>query len=156
MRRPRTWDTLPSIEVWPKKTFFGLDKNSAHCFTLPKSVTQPMIDYFELGPENLQRRVVFVIGGLDYDAEIRMANMDRSKTRKRQPEELPARIVVQFQWKSFSETRDEFRLRLGSEYNSVREGKETSGDSVIFHHARMNRFFIEFNKKESKHFEIRT
>ena len=155
MSRPKTWETLPSIEVWPKKTFFGLDKNQAFCFTLPKSVTQLMIDHFELEHGSLQRKLVFIMGGSEFEAEIRLAIMDRSKVRKLQPEELPSRNVVQFQWRSYPETQDEFRLRLGDEYNSVRDGKQTRGDSVIFHHSRMNRFFVEFNKKDSKHFEIR-
>ncbi len=156
MTRPRTWDTLPSIEVWPKLTFFGLDKNQAHCFTLPKSCTDIMIEHFNLSSDNLQRRIVFVIGGVDFDAQIRMVVMNRSKTRIRKPEELPKRIVVQFQWVSFPNTQDQFRTRLANEYNLIKDGKNGSGDSVIFHHARMNRFYVEFNKKESRHFEIRS
>jgi len=146
---------LPSIEVWPKKTFFGLDKNCAFCFTLPKSVTQLMIDHLELQPGNLQRKLVFVMGGTEFEAEARLVIMDRSKVRKLQPEELSSRNVVQFQWKSYPKTQDEFCLRLGDEYNSVRDGKQTRGDSVIFHHARMNRFYVEFNSKVGRKFEVR-
>ena len=155
MSRPRTWQTLPSFEVWPKKTFLGLDKNAAHCFTLPKSVTQQMINHFELGQDNLQSKLVFIIDGMNFEAEIRMANMDRSKVRKRQPGELSVRIVVLFQWASFPETQDEFRLRLSEEYNSIKNGKAINGDSVIFHHTRMNRFYVEFNRKNKRSFEIR-
>jgi hypothetical protein len=114
-----------------------------------------MIDHFELEPGSLQRKLVFIMGGSSFEAEIRLAIMDRSKVRKLQPEELPSRNVVQLQWRSYPETQDEFRLRLGDEYNSVRDGKQTRGDSVIFHHARMNRFFVEFNKKDSRSFEVR-
>ena len=115
MSSPRSWDTLPSFEVWPKKTFLGLDKSVSHCFTLPKSVTQKMINHFELGQGNLQSKLVFIMDGMDFEAEIRMANMDRSKTRKRQPGELSARVVILFQWASFPVTQDEFRLRLSEE-----------------------------------------
>ena len=155
MSRPVTWDTLPSIEVWPKKTFMGLDKNSAHCFTLPKEVTQRMIDHFDLTSENLQRSLVFVIDGVDFEAEIRLANMNRSKTRKRSPEEIPYRMIVQFQWKKFAETQDEFRLMLGDEYNSIVDGGTSSGCSVIFHHTRLNRFHVELNHPNDKSFEVR-
>ena len=115
-----------------------------------------MIQHFNLSSDNLQRRIVFVIGGVDFDARIRMVVMNRSKTRTRKPEELPKRTVVQFQWVSFPDTQNQFRTRLASEYNLIKDGKNGSGDSVIFHHARMNRFYVEFNKKESRHFEIRS
>ena len=138
-----------------QEDIFRLDKNQAFCFTLPKPVTQLMIDHFELEPGSLQRKLVFIMGGSEFEAEIRLAIMDRSKVRKLQAEELPSRNVVLFQWKSYPETQDEFRLRLGDEYNSVRDGKQTRGDSVISHHSRMNRFYVEFNSKVGRRFEAR-
>ncbi len=146
--KPNTWSTLPSMEIYPKKTFFGLDKSTAHCFTLPKVVTEMMIDHFNLNSNHLQRSIVFVIDGRDYDAEIRLVIMDRSKPNKLEKEELPKRTVAQFQWKSYPETCKEIRLQLASSYNLIRKGEVNDSETIIFHHGRMNRFMIEFTRKD--------
>ena len=80
--KPRVYSSLSSIEVWPKKTFLGLDKSKAHCFTLPKAITDDVTDILGLTRESLQKRIVFVIDGLDYDAIARLVVMDRSKPNK--------------------------------------------------------------------------
>lgn len=143
------------MEIWPKKTFFGLDKNKAHCFTLPKLVTQQMIDHFELEYGNLQRKLIFIIGGSEFEAEIRMVIMDRSNVRKLQPEELPSRTVVQFQWKSYPDTQDEIRHGMAESYNLIKIGKTNDIESIIFTHQKMNRYHVEFNRKSKPTIEVR-
>ena len=54
MGNVEVWDTLPSFEIFPEKTFFGMDKNSSHCFTLPKQMTDPIIRHFGLREGKLQ------------------------------------------------------------------------------------------------------
>ena len=61
--RQRAWDSLPSFNVNPKKTFFGLDKTESHCFTLPKSVYDDYIRYFGLREGRLQAKISFEISG---------------------------------------------------------------------------------------------
>ena len=85
--KPKVYENISSFEVWPKKTFLGLDKSKAHCFTLPKQLTEAVIMTFGLRPGYLQHNIIFVIDGLDYKATARMVVMDRSKPNKLEKEE---------------------------------------------------------------------
>ena len=65
MNKPIAWDTLHSFEMWPGRTFFGLDKSSSHCFTLPKKMYPSLISHFNLRKGNLQSNINFKINGIE-------------------------------------------------------------------------------------------
>ena len=88
MSRVEVWETLPSFEMWPEKTFFGLDKSAAHCFTLPKQMTDPMIRYFGLREGKLQVPITFIIADRRYPAIVRWARLDRRNPNKLKKEDL--------------------------------------------------------------------
>ena len=152
--KPKINDNLPSFEVWPKKTFLGLDKSKAHCFTLPKSITESVIETFELRQGYLQQNIIFVIDGMDYQATARMVIMDRSKPNKLQKEELPSRTIIQFQWNAFDDTCEEMNYKLSEAYNIVSNGGQNEIQSVIFTHIRLNRFYLEFTNSENPDYQI--
>ena len=147
--KPKVYENISSFEVWPKKTFLGLDKSKAHCFTLPKSLTETVIMTFNLRPGYLQHNIIFVIDGLDYKATARMVVMDRSKPNKLEKEELRSRTVVQFQWNAFNETCEEMHYKLSDAVEAVQNGKNNDLQSVIFTHIRLNRFYLEFTNKNN-------
>ena len=155
MVRPSSWDTLPSIEVYPQKTFFGLDKGKSHCFTIIKKVNKKFITQFSLDSKNLQRKVIFIINGIDYEADIRLVIMDRSKTRKLKPEELKKREIIQFQWHYYPKTYDIFRQQMAETYDKILKDVVNYDEAIIFVHSRLNRFFVEFTDKKRPIFEAR-
>ena len=136
------WDTLPSFRMWPKKTFFGLDQNNSHCFTLPKAVNEQFIQHFALGERRLQREITFLINNDEYLAKIRLVRMDRRRPRVLQEGDLPQREVLQFQWKSFEDTQFEIREQLQVAYDSIVSGNNDR-QCVIFHHAGSSAFIIQ-------------
>lgn len=152
--RPVVYDNIPSFQVWPKKTFLGLDKSKAHCFTLPKILTESVITKFNLDSEYLQHNIIFVIDGVDYQAIARMVVMDRSKPNKHQKEEFTSRIVVQFQWNAYPETCDEINYKLSDAYNAISIGEENNFQSVMFSHIRLNRFYMEFIDSNNPDYQV--
>ena len=106
MSMPKAWYTLPSLEINPKKTFFGVDKNASYCFTLPKAVYEKYVIYFELKDNRLQERIIFEVDGNHCRADIRLIMIDRSRPYKLKSEDLPKRKVLQFQWKKYDETKN--------------------------------------------------
>lgn len=148
------YNNISSFQVWPKKTFLGLDKSKAHCFTLPKSITQSVIETFNLRPEYLQQNIIFVIDGMDFQATARMVIMDRSKPNKLEKEELPSRVVVQFQWNAFHETCEEINFKLSEAYNIVSNRGKNDIQSVIFTHIRLNRFYLEFTNSKNPDIQV--
>lgn len=151
---PNVYNNISSFQVWPKKTFLGLDKSKAHCFTLPKSITQSVIETFNLIPGYLQQNIIFVIDGMDFQATARMVIMDRSKPNKLEKEELPSRVVVQFQWNAFHETCEEINFKLSEAYNIVSNGGKNDIQSVIFTHIRLNRFYLEFTNSKNPDIQV--
>ena len=146
MARPDVWWVLPSLAITPGKTFFGLDKNAAHCFTIDKRMysgfeTKSISKAFGISMENKQVPVIFLIGGKEYDAELRLANLDRSSTRFLAPGDLPERVVYQFQWPKFERTIAAIRDVFWSGYESVRDGSDTD-IRVVFHHLGNNVFML--------------
>lgn len=152
--KPLINNNLPSFEVWPKKTFLGLDKSKAHCFTLPKALNEAIIKKFELRKGYLQQNIIFVIDGVDYSAIARMVVMDRSKPNKLEKEELPSRTVVQFQWNSFHDTCEEINFKLSEAFNVVSNGGYNDQQSVIFTHIRLNRFYLEFTNSQNPDYQV--
>lgn len=151
---PNVYNNISSFQVWPKKTFLGLDKSKAHCFTLPKSITQSVIETFNLIPGYLQQNIIFVIDGMDFQATARMVIMDSSKPNKLEKEELPSRVVVQFQWNAFHETCEEIDFKLSEAYNIVSNGGKNDIQSVIFTHIRLNRFYLEFTNSKNPDIQV--
>lgn len=145
MGNVEVWDTLPSFRMWPKKTFFGLDKSKAHCFTLPKTTYGQYIEYFALSANRLQREITFIINNQKFEAEIRLVIQNRSRTRKLDADALPSRDVLQFQWKSFEETQIAIRNQLLKSYELISDGLKNDLQSIIFHHAFSSNFILQFD-----------
>jgi len=134
--------------MWPKKTFFGLDKRRAHCFTLPKEVTDQFIRHFALREGRLQRDITFLIRDHEYSAEVRWARINRSKPYKLQAEDLPERDVIQFQWPREDLTCGAMRDNLREAYDLIASGERNEDYSVTFHHAGESSFIVHFTTKE--------
>jgi hypothetical protein len=147
MGKVEVWETLPSFRMWPKKTFFGLDKNRAHCFTLPKEVTDRFIRHFALREGRLQRDITFLIRDHEYPAEVRWARINRSRPYKLQAEDLPERDVIQFQWPREELTRGAMRDNLREAYDLIASGERNENHSVTFHHAGESSFIVIFHQK---------
>ena len=141
MPKQRIWTPLTSFDMNPKITFFGLDKSSAHCFTLPKIVNKEYIEYFNLTESSLQKEIFFEINGQLYPAIVRWARLDRSKTYKLSPGELPVRDVLQFQWIKYKETQSVIREYLEKAYNAVKSGEKTDL-RVKFYHMELDIFLL--------------
>ena len=141
MARQRTWDSLPSFNVNPKKSFFGLDKTESHCFTLPKSVYDDYIRHFGLREGRLQVKIFFEISGKTYLASVRWVRQDRSRAYKLEAGELPERDVVQFQWPNYELTQFTIRDNMREAYDLVQSGGKTK-DMVNFYHLEKNVFLV--------------
>jgi len=141
MSKPIVWSSISSFSVNPKKTFFGLDKNTSFCFTLPKALYEEYIDYFNLKKGRMTEKIQFEINDIHYPAEIRLVMIDRSKPYKLKPEDLPKREVLQFQWKSFVETRAIFRKEYKEAYDKYITG-EFSSKVIKFNHLERNIFLV--------------
>tara|TARA_Y100000746_G_C15442785_1_gene423655 strand:+ start:535 stop:930 length:396 start_codon:yes stop_codon:yes gene_type:complete len=131
--------------MWPKKTFFGLDKSKAHCFTLPKKVTEEYIQHFSLGDGNLQSEIFFIIHGCICPAEIRLVRINRSKPYKLRKEDLKKREVVQFQWPKEKLTITAFRNSLQLALDQISSGHKNENYPVTFHHKEGSIFSLTFD-----------
>ena len=60
----------------------------------------------------MTEKIQFEINGIRHPAEIRLVIIDRSKTYKLKPEDLPERQVIQFEWKKYELTQ--FAIRNNS------------------------------------------
>ena len=142
MPRPTVHPSVPSFFITPKRTFFGLDKQRAHCFTIPKAI-YPHIEDGDKFPmfewhSSKGNPVGFVIGENQYKAEIRRIDQDRSKTRFRDPEEFPPRIVYQFTWVKFPATSTAIQNLCRESFESVYNGDMEHGHRVGFVHYHDN------------------
>lgn len=142
MSRVLVWNTLPSFRIWPKKTFFGLDKGQSHCFTLPKEVTLSFIRHFNLQDDNLQSHITFIIRDKQYTAEVRWVRIDRSKPYKLGADELPKRDVIQFQWAKEGLTQAAMRVHLPEAFDLARSGENNDNFHATFHHLGDTSFLI--------------
>ena len=97
------------------------------------------IAYFNLKKGRMTERISFEINEIFYPAEVRLVFIDRSKPYKLKPEDLPKRQVLQFQWKSFTETRDIFREKYREIYEKYTIGKSSS-HFIKFNHLERNIF----------------
>ena len=137
----KTWDTLANFSVNPKLTFFGMDKNKAHCFTLPKAVYNDYIRYFGLREGKLQKKIFFEINGKIYPAMIRWARQDRSKTYKLRAKDLPERDVVQFQWMKHEMTVFAIKDNFREAYSDIEDVRKTK-HRINFYHLEKDVFLV--------------
>ena len=140
MPKAEIWTTYPTFRVWPKKTFLGLDRNSAHCVKVPKTIAKAMIEDFELGANQLQSKIQLIIGGESFDAEIRLARINRSKPYQLAPDDLPMRDVIFFQWPKYKSTIQEIRSHLAAAYERIARAKPNDVQSVLFVHVKESTF----------------
>ena len=155
MPRPRiidssSYSTLPTFEMWPKKTFLGRDRNESHCFTLPKELVSSMKNYFSLREGHLQDSIVFIHKGEEYPAQIRLVRMNRSNTRKLQKHSLPIREVIQFQWKSYGATQAMFMRNLPNVVELLNLGEKNERFSVLFQPEDESRITIIFRMDQKE------
>ena len=143
MGKVEVWESLPTFEMHPGKTFFGLDKNKSHCFTLPKQMTDPIIRFFGLREGKLQTDIEFVIDGFVYPATVRWARMDRRRPNKLEKHELPKRDTIQFQWKGSGLTVSAIRVVFQNAYSDVEKNSRQSSEIAIFTHLRGHQFIVQ-------------
>ena len=141
-------EVLPSFLVTPKKTFFGLDKNKAHCFTIPVSAERKFIEFFSLGEGFLQRDVSLIIGEGEYPAIVRMVRINRSKPYKLSPESLQIRNKVQFDWRKEKVTQAVMRIELLRSFDQISSGKKNTTQKVLFSHVRDGVFRLRIEETD--------
>tara|TARA_B100001250_G_scaffold287253_1_gene249104 strand:- start:661 stop:1161 length:501 start_codon:yes stop_codon:yes gene_type:complete len=144
------WRVLSPFELRPKLTFFGLDKNESHCFTLRKGVTSEIMEdgmreILGFVGDELQTKVKLIIGGNEFPATLRMINQDRSRTRTRGPGELPMRLVHNISWKGEEDTIGEMRELNWKAYDSVKRGDLKHPWNVTFNHLGKGEFLVRSN-----------
>lgn len=144
MPKAEIWPTYPSFRVWPRKTFFGLDRSSAHCTKVPKAIAQRMIEDFQLNTNQLQTKIRFIIDGKSYDAAIRLARIDRSRPYRLAPDDLPVRDVVFFQWPKSESTVKAIKTQLAAAYDRIASSEVNDIQSVLFVHVKENMFQLIF------------
>ncbi len=142
MARVEVWETVQTFQIWPEMTFFGLDKNSAHTFKLPKSTTEGIMRILELGGDKLQTDIQLNIGGKYYPATARVWRGNRDRPRKLLPEDLPERIGIMFTWSAFEVTIAAIRVALESAYSQVANGEKNNSQTATFVHVKNNHFLI--------------
>ena len=137
---------LPAFSVIPKKTFLGLDKNSSHCFTIKKSLTEPFLKFFKLERGDLQQEILLVTEDGEFSAMIRLIIQDKSKQNKTGVNRnWKKRLVLNISWKGKENTISMIQKNLGSAINLVGRGLKNNRQVVSFEHLGENRFYISFD-----------
>ena len=144
------WPVLPSFSVKPSVTFFGLDKQKAHCFTVPREVGRAIgkadygiswakaTDQFFGSATGTKIPIALIINGEFCGAQLRQIHQD-------------GRIIHQFEWKDekYESTRLAFRTGMVVAYESSLEASEH--DSIaVFHHLGGHTFLVRFCKVGSE------
>ena len=142
MARTEVWESLPSFEIIPGKTFFGLDKSNSHCFTLPKSMTDRVIRFFGLREGKLQIPIILIIKANEYPAYIRWARLDRTNPRKLKKEDIPKRDIVQISWKANKLTSAALYVAFQDAYSLVEKEGVNTLQSALFVHIKNEQFEI--------------
>ena len=161
MTRPSVWAVIPSLAITPGKTFFGLDKQKAHCFTIDSRLHRFFEDPFfadvlGLSEYRKQTDIIFLIGERPFPAKLRRIDQDRSMTRTRKPDELPHRTIYQFQWsrgmaKKSDDTIHAIREMFEYSYRQVLSGDNKHGERAVFHHIGDNVFLLRRSKDDEDH-----
>tara|TARA_B100000767_G_C19752893_1_gene531594 strand:+ start:1848 stop:2282 length:435 start_codon:yes stop_codon:yes gene_type:complete len=138
-------DVLSSFSVYPKKTFFGLDKSSGHCFTLRKAITPSFINSFNLKPGNLQTGISLVTEEGEFPAILRLVIQDKSRPNKTGIERRwKYREVLSMSWKNKEGTVTLMRNNLDLGYRLIERGLKNNRQCVNFEHLGGNRFYLTF------------
>ena len=106
-------------------------------------MTDPIIRFFGLREGKLQTDIEFVIDGFVYPATVRWARIDRSRPRKLEPQDLPKRDVVQFQWKNEELTASALRIIFQQSYTYIQFYSRQPTEAATFSHLRENKFLVQ-------------
>jgi len=137
---------LPAFSVIPKKTFLGLDKNSSHCFTIKKSLTEPFLEFFKLQRGNLQQEIMFVTEDGEFPALLRLIIQDKSKPNKTGiSRKWKKRLVLNLSWNGKDDTISMIQKNLESAISLVGRGLKNNRQVVNFEHLGKCRFYLSFN-----------
>lgn len=131
------------FEMVPNNTFFGIGKSKGHCFTIPKRTHPWIMKGQGLSLETKEVIVALKIDNLHYPARIRLIDQNRSKTQKYLPEELPKRIVLNFNWKPYEETKDAIREYFEDSFKALSSGQKNSIEGARFTHIGGGAFRLE-------------
>jgi len=140
--RPELLEAPLSFKIWPGKTFFGLDRNEAHCFTLIGSLFYEFCAVFDLGLNRKIIPIIFIIKGKEYPAELRLVIQNRTRTRKLKVSELPMRELISVQWKKFDKTVQAMRELTQVCYETILNEIDNQQYTVSFTYIDNNRFQI--------------
>jgi len=138
---------MPALSITPKITFFGLDKQSAHCFTIDQRLHHSFDDpeiggWLGISPNRKQVPVRFLIRGREYPAELRLAIQDRSKPRIHEADDLPERRIYQFQWYKFDQTIAAIKDMFWDAYEQIVGGNKNHEHRIVFYHLGDNVFML--------------
>jgi len=147
MSKVEVWTSLPTFEIWPKKTFFGMDKNKAHTFKLPKEMTQGIIEKLGLGEEKLQAKIELKVGDRSYPAIARVWRGNRDRPRKLRREDLPERLGIMFTWVSYDITIAAIRVAFQDAFQQISNAEVNTKQTATFVHIRSNIFAIYSSNK---------
>lgn len=137
---------LSAFSVIPKKTFLGLDKNSSHCFTIKKSLTETFVQFFNLQRGNLQQEIILVTEEGEFPALLRLIIQDKSKPNKKGiTRKWKNRLVLNLSWNGRENTISMMQKNLESAINLVERGLKNNRQVVNFEHLGKNRFYISFS-----------
>ena len=140
---------LPAFSVIPKKTFLGLDKQSAHCFTLKKSITNQFMTFFNLKRGTLQQEIQLVTEEAEFPATLRLIIQDKSKPNKLGIERnWKERMVLNIAWKGKDNTVKMMQKNLLVAINLVERGLKNNRQEVNFEHLGGNRFYVSIRRIE--------
>ena len=134
---------IEQFEMKPNNTFFGLGKSAAHCFTIPKKVYPSIMETLGICFDKKAVIVTLIIGNMRYPASIRMINQNRSKTRKLLPEELPNRLMLNFNWKPYGETKNAIREYFEKSFKLLSEGEKNLVEGARFTHIGGDSFRVD-------------
>ena len=136
------WQSLPTFKIGPKKTFFGMDKNSAHTFKLPKEMDNAIIELLNLGEGNLQSEIKLIIEGREYPATARLWRGNRDRPRTLEQNDLPEREGIMFVWARYEITIMAIRIAFQDTFEKIRNGDTNLNQSATFVHIKNNEFIL--------------
>jgi len=144
MVRPEVWVVLPAFEQSISKTFLGLDKNESYTFKLSEKLNDEFIRYFGLREGKLFAPIILRIRDRDYPAKVRWARMNREKTVKYKPSDLPKRDGIFFEWAADDHriTQNVIHDLFRDEVDSISSGGSCPNRKFRFHHLHDNVFLF--------------
>lgn len=138
-----------SFAKTPDKSFLGLSKSKAYCTIIPKSSVDQEALLNELGISIAKKQTFVVLLDLEdhreYQAQVRCAFQDRSKTRKLQPEDINVDIRILLEFKMFKDTCNWFSKTLVKSIEMI-EGNNKSSQKVLFDYVGEKTFAVRFER----------